>query len=585
MSESIDKACRSNYSTLHLGQTTVPDMCTLSIHVPCQLRRQLQRAQQDMWEDARVELGAMVWSDDKPWVKSVVKLRICPSLCDLCDLVNTQTHSRENTPHTHKELHGEHHPSVTIRFGAEPLVASGQGRMELRFCVAGDLIGFKYRIVLQEVDILVYRVIQQQETSFSLIDISASTEITTELAIMDSTKSDRIKFAIGVWDAHAGLSEEEALVARYDASFPLLKREHALTTDTATEWYGSGPPKTPPAAAAPLATAQTLPRHLHAAPTPPALTSLSRRCDTGSDYDDAVCVPNRLNRTETNELHGEHHPSVAIRFCAEPLVASGQGRMELRFCVVGDLIGFKYRIVLQEVDILVYRVIQHQETNFRPTEYSVEASTEITANLDIMYTRHYKTDRIKFAIGVWDSHTGLSDDEALVGRTEASFCLLKCEYGLTTDNLCRLVNRTNMGMPSGMREPDHEPPKNPSVIVFLYLPSFEISKDLEVCVQVVERLSPVLRNAYEVRVLVAWFIESEVPDRIRNATTCLRVSFIHPRQMMDRILTPVGGAIVIMSDDLIYPIDYLDRALEIVRGAAQSIRENVVIGPDFANYS
>ena len=49
---------------------------------------------------------------------------------------------------------------------------------------------------------------------------------------------------------------------------------------------------------------------------------------------------------------------------------------------------------------------------------------------------------------------------------------------------------------------------------------------------------------------------------------------------MDRILTPVGGAIVILSDDLIYPIDYLDRALEIVRGAAQSIRENVVIGQE-----
>jgi len=170
------------------------------------------------------------------------------------------------TKNKRNELHGEHHPSVAIRFGAEPLVASGQGRMELRFRVVGALIGFKYRIVLQEVDILVHRVIQQQETSFSLIDISASTEITAELAIMDSTKSDRIKFAIGVWDAHAGLSEEEALVARYDASFPLLKREHALTTDNATEWYDAGPPQTPPAAAAPLATAPTLPRHVHAAP-------------------------------------------------------------------------------------------------------------------------------------------------------------------------------------------------------------------------------------------------------------------------------------------------------------------------------
>jgi hypothetical protein len=92
--------------------------------------------------------------------------------------------------------------------------------MELRFRVVGAVIGFKYRIVLQEADILVHRVIQQQEISFSLIDDSASNEITAELAIMDSTKSDRIKFAIGVWDAHAGLSEYEALLARKDSTFP-----------------------------------------------------------------------------------------------------------------------------------------------------------------------------------------------------------------------------------------------------------------------------------------------------------------------------------------------------------------------------
>ena len=45
---------------------------------------------------------------------------------------------------------------------------------------------------------------------------------------------------------------------------------------------------------------------------------------------------------------------MGIRVCAEPLVASGQGRMELRFQVVGAVIGFKYRIVLQEVDIPVH---------------------------------------------------------------------------------------------------------------------------------------------------------------------------------------------------------------------------------------
>ena len=150
-----------------------------------------------------------------------------------------RTHTIENTLHRQKELHGEHHPPVAIKFGAEPLVASGQGRMELRFHVVGALIGFKYRIVLQEADILVHRVIQQQEISFSPTDDSASNEITAELVMTDSTKTDSTRFAIGVWDAHAGLSEEEALVARKDASFPLFKREHALTTDNATEWNGA----------------------------------------------------------------------------------------------------------------------------------------------------------------------------------------------------------------------------------------------------------------------------------------------------------------------------------------------------------
>ena len=87
------------------------------------------------------------------------------------------------------ELHGEHHPPVAIKFGAEPLVSRGQGRMELRFHVVGALIGFKYRIVLQEVDIRAHRVIQQQEIRWSLFDDSALNEITAELVKFDITKT------------------------------------------------------------------------------------------------------------------------------------------------------------------------------------------------------------------------------------------------------------------------------------------------------------------------------------------------------------------------------------------------------------
>ena len=56
---------------------------------------------------------------------------------------------------------------------------------------------------------------------------------------------------------------------------------------------------------------------------------------------------------EQKELHGEHHPPVAIILEVEPLVTSCPGRMQLRFQVLGALIGFKYRIVVQHVDVLL----------------------------------------------------------------------------------------------------------------------------------------------------------------------------------------------------------------------------------------
>jgi hypothetical protein len=179
-----------------------------------------------------------------------------------------------------------------------------------------------------------------------------------------------------------------------------------------------------------LATAPILPRHDQAAAAPPALTSC--RCDAESTYDDAVCVLNRLSRTEANELHGEHHPPVAIRFGAEPLVAGGQGRMELRFHVVGALIGFKYRIVLQEVDIPMHRVIQQQEIRFSPIDDS--ASNEITAEL--VESDSTKTDRIKFSIGVWDAHAGLSEYEALLARKDSTFPRPNSEVLILISQLC-----------------------------------------------------------------------------------------------------------------------------------------------------
>ena len=59
--------------------------------------------------------------------------------------------SERETVRETKELHCENHPPVAIKFGAEPLVTSRHGRMQLCFQVEGALIGFKYRIVLKEV--------------------------------------------------------------------------------------------------------------------------------------------------------------------------------------------------------------------------------------------------------------------------------------------------------------------------------------------------------------------------------------------------------------------------------------------------
>ena len=148
------------------------------------------------------------------------------------------------------------------------------------------------------------------------------------------------------------------------------------------------------------------------------------------------CERKRERDREAKELHDEHHPPVAIKFGTEPLVASPQGRTEFRFHVAGALIGFNCAARSRHSG---HRVIQQQEISFSPTDDS--ASNEITAELDIMCiicTRHYKTNHIRLAIGVWDAHACLSQDEALVARKDAT-SPLKCEHVLSTDNGCRLV--------------------------------------------------------------------------------------------------------------------------------------------------
>ena len=119
------------------------------------------------------------------------------------------------------QQHGDDHPLVTIAFGTDPLVSTRAGEMTLRFHLVGAVVGFRYRIVVQEVSIRTAQVNQQVVSVLSVEDdSSASNEAAVELVVFGG-QEDNFKFAIAVFDAHEGLTDEEALVARRDGSFPV----------------------------------------------------------------------------------------------------------------------------------------------------------------------------------------------------------------------------------------------------------------------------------------------------------------------------------------------------------------------------
>jgi hypothetical protein len=299
-----------------------------------------------------------------------------------CDAACVANSGRET-----EDITQELHPPVASCFGAEPLVASGRGRMEFCFHVVGALVGFKYRIVLLAVDILVHRVIQQQEIRFSPTDDSAFNEITAELDVRDSTKTDSIKFAIGVWDAHAGLSEEEALVARKDATFPLITCEHALTTDNVKGAFSSTP-----------------------------LVSEARM----QEEKERKTEEGRHTENE-HEHHGEKHPPVTLAFGTEPLVSTRAREMILRFHLRGVVVGFRYRIIVQEMRGGTAQVDQ-QESLVHCVDDDSPASSEVTVEL-ALYDEFQKD--FRFAIVAYDAHEGLTDEEAIVARRDGTFPLVR----------------------------------------------------------------------------------------------------------------------------------------------------------------
>jgi hypothetical protein len=122
------------------------------------------------------------------------------------------------------DQHGDKHPPVTIAFGTEPLVSTRAGEMILRFHLRGVVVGFRYRIIVQEIHVGTAQVDQQESLVHCVDDDSpASSEVTVELSLYDEFQKD-FRFAIVAYDAHEGLTDEEAIVARRDGTLPLVRK-------------------------------------------------------------------------------------------------------------------------------------------------------------------------------------------------------------------------------------------------------------------------------------------------------------------------------------------------------------------------
>ena len=130
------------------------------------------------------------------------------------------------------------------------------------------------------------------------------------------------------------------------------------------------------------------------------------------------------------------------------------------------------------------------------------------------------------------------------------------------------------------------------ILVFLFLTSCEIGRDALTCVQGVERLGPLLKEASEVRIFFAHRIDPDDAQRIKAAVRCERVSMIGMvaasfsqeststgRMIhMDPILSPENVTILVMEDNLEYPRDYFAVARRAVTKASSTILGSFAIG-------
>jgi len=115
------------------------------------------------------------------------------------------------------ELHGEHHPGVTVNNAALTSAHAGSRSMEVSFALQGLVPGFSYRVIVQQLG--EKRAVQQQQESLFSFDSAPDRQVTVALAKRCLGDGDSLQVAVGVWDAEPGIPSVEALIARRDLTF------------------------------------------------------------------------------------------------------------------------------------------------------------------------------------------------------------------------------------------------------------------------------------------------------------------------------------------------------------------------------
>ena len=119
------------------------------------------------------------------------------------------------------DIHGDNHPPVSVHFDSEPLEHIAVGRIRLRFSVVGAVPGFKYKIMVDNLQWTADReqhVIQQEELVFSIGDVHSRYHAKMEFDV-PTDDQDQFRVVVYVVDMCTTLTSEEAIVARRDGTF------------------------------------------------------------------------------------------------------------------------------------------------------------------------------------------------------------------------------------------------------------------------------------------------------------------------------------------------------------------------------